>query len=264
MKKAGVGTPHEFDQKLRTLGTSLEREKRAFIERTLAQEWIRQQVKRDEEITYDQMVAYYREHLTEFTTPARAQWEELMVRYCEVSQQGRGLRRHRADGQPGVRRRAACRSGQGRLRRRHGGQRRPCAIGPPRERWPARHSTRPCSACRVGQLSPIIAGPQRLPHHPRNRDARRQIVTPFLEAQVDIKKKIVEQRSQKQFREYMAKLEDAERRCGRSSTSDRPAAPHSPPRRRSRCGGDIVADATACDVRQGGCLLATRSGSSSL
>ena len=33
MKKAGVGTPREFDQKLRALGTSLEREKRAFVER---------------------------------------------------------------------------------------------------------------------------------------------------------------------------------------------------------------------------------------
>ena len=29
------------------------------------------------------MVVYYREHLKEFTTPARAQWEELMVRYSK-------------------------------------------------------------------------------------------------------------------------------------------------------------------------------------
>lgn len=35
MKKAGVSTSREFDRKLRTLGTSLEREKRAFIERSL-------------------------------------------------------------------------------------------------------------------------------------------------------------------------------------------------------------------------------------
>ena len=83
MKKAEASTRREFDQKLRALGTSLEREKRAFIERSLAQEWIHQQVKPEEEIAYDQMVAYYRDHLQDFTTPARAQWEELMVRYSK-------------------------------------------------------------------------------------------------------------------------------------------------------------------------------------
>ena len=38
------------------------------------------QIKRDDEITPDQMVAYYRQHLDEFTTPDRVKWEELMVR----------------------------------------------------------------------------------------------------------------------------------------------------------------------------------------
>ena len=28
-------------------------------------------------------MTYYREHLAEFTTPAKAQWEELMVRYSK-------------------------------------------------------------------------------------------------------------------------------------------------------------------------------------
>ena len=50
----------------------------------------------------------------------------------QVSHEGRGLRGHRADGEPGVGRRAVCRSGQGRLRRLHGGQRRPSGLGPPR------------------------------------------------------------------------------------------------------------------------------------
>ena len=48
MKKAGASTPRELDQKLRAMGTSLEREKRAFSERVLAQQWLHQQIKSDE------------------------------------------------------------------------------------------------------------------------------------------------------------------------------------------------------------------------
>ncbi len=72
MKSAGVSTRGEFDEKLRALGTSLEGEKRASIELMLAKEWRDHQIKRDEEITLDQMVLYYRQHSKEFTAPARA------------------------------------------------------------------------------------------------------------------------------------------------------------------------------------------------
>ena len=84
MKKSGAATPHEFDVKLRRLGTSLDHERRAFVERSLAQGWVQQQIKRDDEITYDQMLVYYREHLADFTTPAKARWEELMVRFSNA------------------------------------------------------------------------------------------------------------------------------------------------------------------------------------
>ena len=83
MKKAGVSSPHELDQKYRSLGTSLEREKRTAMERSLAQEWIKGQVKTNQEITPGQLVAYYREHIDEFTTPARAKYEEIVVRYSK-------------------------------------------------------------------------------------------------------------------------------------------------------------------------------------
>ena len=58
----------------------------------------------------------------------------------------------------------------------------------------------------VGQLSPIIEGAKGY-HIIRVTGREAEVVKPFLEAQVDIKKKIADQRSQKQFREYLAKLE---------------------------------------------------------
>ena len=58
----------------------------------------------------------------------------------------------------------------------------------------------------VGQLSPIIEDDKGY-HIIRVTNREPEAVKPFLEAQVEIKKKIGDQRSQKQFREYLAKLE---------------------------------------------------------
>ena len=71
MKQFKVGSAREFDQKLRAWARRWSaRSGRSTSE--LAQQWIGQQIKRDEEITYDQMVVYYRQHQDEFTKPARA------------------------------------------------------------------------------------------------------------------------------------------------------------------------------------------------
>ncbi len=206
MKKAGVSTAREFDQKLRSLGTSLDREKKSYVERTLAQQWVRQQIKRDEEITYDQMVAYYRGHQNEFTAPARARWEHLMVRYGKyptkvaafeaIAQLGNQVV---LQGRPFA---EVARAGSDGITAAQGGVR----------DWTAKgglvneEMDKALFSLPVGQMSPIIQGPDGY-HIIRVTEREEEAVRPFLEAQVDIRQKIVEQRSQKQFREYMAKLE---------------------------------------------------------
>jgi parvulin-like peptidyl-prolyl isomerase len=77
---AGVGSRQELDAKLAELGTSLERERRTFIERTLAQQWAREQIDTNVEVRPDEMLRYYREHLADFEHPARARWQQLTVR----------------------------------------------------------------------------------------------------------------------------------------------------------------------------------------
>ena len=77
IEKANVQTPAELDAKLREFGSSLEKQRRTFAEQVLAKEMIRQNVKRDEEVTHDQMLAYYREHQPDYYVPAKAKWEQL-------------------------------------------------------------------------------------------------------------------------------------------------------------------------------------------
>ena len=82
-KCCDVKSTRELDQKLRARGLSLEGAKKSFKEWVLAQECVSRQIKRDEEITYDQMYNYYQEHLADFETHAQAKWEELMVQFSK-------------------------------------------------------------------------------------------------------------------------------------------------------------------------------------
>jgi len=81
MKRYRVETRAELDRALRLAGSSLTQEKQRFMERALAQQWAREQVKTDEEITYDEMRLYYLTHPTEFDVSAGATWEQLTVRF---------------------------------------------------------------------------------------------------------------------------------------------------------------------------------------
>ncbi|MGQ9574903.1 MAG: peptidylprolyl isomerase [Thermoguttaceae bacterium] len=80
IKQLGLHSRQELQQALQQAGISLEVHKRAFIEKVLADEWLRTEAKPDEDITHEQMLAYYREHLSEYEQPAAARWEQLMVR----------------------------------------------------------------------------------------------------------------------------------------------------------------------------------------
>ena len=205
MKNAEVDTRHAFDQKLRSYGTSLAREKQAFIERTLAQQWVREQIKHDDEVTYDQMVRYYRDHQEEFTTPARTQWEELVVEYSKhptkaaayntIARMGTqvfggaplaDVARARSDG----------------VTASDGGRRDWTSKGA----LVCEKLDQALFSLPVGQLSPIIEGPTGF-HIVRITRREDVTVRPFLEAQVDIKQKIKQERSEQKLRDYLAKLE---------------------------------------------------------
>jgi parvulin-like peptidyl-prolyl isomerase len=81
MKRAQVATPAELDAKLREVGSSLQKRRKAFAERLLAQEMVRRNVNYKPEITHDAMLAHYREHRSEYEFPEQVRWEHLMVRF---------------------------------------------------------------------------------------------------------------------------------------------------------------------------------------
>ena len=154
MKRLNVQSRRELDDKLRSMGSSLEHEKRAFMQQMLGQEWVGQQVKADEEITHEQMLQWYQTHLSHFETPCRARWEELMVRiakypskadaYAAIARMGNQV----LAGTPLAQ--VARRSPTARRPRRAGS-----ATGPAREASRPKRSTRRCLACRSGNSVPF-------------------------------------------------------------------------------------------------------------
>ena len=80
-----VKTRGELDAKLHEHGASLDAARNAFFESGVGNQFLHQKVKvKDEsEITHDQMLAYYREHIAEYETPPKARWEQILVKFSE-------------------------------------------------------------------------------------------------------------------------------------------------------------------------------------
>jgi hypothetical protein len=80
LKKAKVASAGELDTKLREYGSSLDAQKRTFIERAFGQSMLGQNIDYEPEITHQQMLDYYWEHVEDYEIQAQARWEVLTVR----------------------------------------------------------------------------------------------------------------------------------------------------------------------------------------
>jgi hypothetical protein len=82
VKMLEVKDQRELSEELQKMGTSLPEMQSQFNERTIAGEWLRQLAPKPEEVTYDELVANYQEHVEQgkYDHPAQAKWEELTVR----------------------------------------------------------------------------------------------------------------------------------------------------------------------------------------
>ena len=83
MEAAGVANSLEYEQLLRSRGQSLDRIKKSFFERAIAQQWLQTALESamGGEIPHAELIAYYQEHLADYEYPAKAKFEELCVRF---------------------------------------------------------------------------------------------------------------------------------------------------------------------------------------
>jgi len=204
MEEEGVTNTLEFEQRLRSRGMSLDRMRKMFFERGLAQEWMRKNVSSDEEVAHADLIAWYQNHLEKYDYAARARFEVLTVKT--------GLKRSRTDAWEIL-------AGMGNevlagrpfaevARSRSEG---PTAAAGGSFDWTGKGSLaskridEAIFSLPVGELSAIIEDGETL-HIVRVVERQEAGRTPFLEAQVEIRRTIVEERRRAALEDYVGKL----------------------------------------------------------
>lgn len=204
MAKAKVGSRQELDAKLQAAGTSLDRQKQQYIEQLLVQQWRFEQIKKDEPLGPAELLAYYDEHHKDYEHLAQARWQQLMVRFSDypskqeawaaIATMGNQVQEGAAFAEVAKARSAG-----------------PTAKDGGRRPWTIQGSLvskvldEAIFRLPVGQLSQILEDSQGF-HIVQVVERKPAGRTPFEEAQVEIAKKIHEQRHQKQMDDYLAKL----------------------------------------------------------
>ncbi|NCA10953.1 hypothetical protein EBR56_03955 [bacterium] len=206
LKDAGVATAAEYEQLLRSRGQSLDRVRKMFFERALAQQWIQQKVQSDEEIPHADMIAWYENHLSEYDYPAKAKFEQLTVKIGPAQPRGAAWNRLAAMGNDVLEGKPFADIAKARSEG-------PTASTGGGYDWTTKGSLSSkvlddaVFTLPVGQLSAILDDGQAL-HIVRVTERNDAGRTPFLEAQVGIRQSLQEERRKREVDEYLAKLKD--------------------------------------------------------
>jgi len=201
MKEAKLGSQRELEAHLVARGTTLELCRESFVEIVMAQQWLHQQVKPNESIGHNDMLAYYHDHVAEMeTSPSRACWEHLMVKKSTPNAKERlGAMGNRViDGQPLAE--VAKAESQG-----------PGASSGGQQGWIGRGSLASAALDKaifslpVGVLSPILEDEQGY-HIVRVLDRQESVLKPFEKVHDEIRKKIKEQREADAKEAFLLKL----------------------------------------------------------
>jgi len=81
MEKHQANSRSDLEAKMAAAGQSLDRQRQMYLERSLAGGWEEQHVKDNREIPVSESLGYYQQHIADFEYPSKARWEELMVSF---------------------------------------------------------------------------------------------------------------------------------------------------------------------------------------
>lgn len=79
MERTNSVTSHELNQKLKQQGTSLEQLRSAFGTQQLAMQYLALEAREDKIYSRSELLEYYRDHIDDYTNPARVKWQEIIV-----------------------------------------------------------------------------------------------------------------------------------------------------------------------------------------
>lgn len=206
VKAAGLNSAAEYEAQLRSRGQSIDRVRKMFFERALAQQWVQQRVSSDAEIPHAEMIAWYHAHLAEYDYPSKARYEQLTVKYGRTKPRQEAWNQLAEMGNDIL----EGRSFADVAKERSDG---PAASRGGESDWTTKGSLvskvidEAIFTLPTGQLSTILddGGALHIVRVVERIDAGR---TPFIEAQVGIKEQLTLDRRKKEMDDYLSKLRD--------------------------------------------------------
>ena len=81
IERAGAKSRADLENMLDELGSSVLRQRQNFAERVLAQQWLGDKARKDHTISLAELKDYYNTHPEEFAFPAGVRYEQILVRY---------------------------------------------------------------------------------------------------------------------------------------------------------------------------------------
>lgn len=204
VEQAKLKNAAELEMRMRSYGSSLENVRRTFYEQVAAREMIRRQAGEDAEVTHDDLLAYYREHLDEYSFESKARWEHLMTRFNRFPSRREAYNALREMGNSvlyGAKLETVARE------RSQG----PTAASGGQYDWTTQGSLvsrvldEAIFSIKVGELSEILMDDDGF-HIVRVIERQEAGHMPFVEAQVGIRDKIRQQRRDEKVQAYLEKL----------------------------------------------------------
>lgn len=206
MREAGASGIREYEQKLKSQGQSLDRMRKMFFERALAQQWLSTQVETNDEIPHADMIAWYENHLAEYEFPAKARFEQLTVKITPAQPRDQAWNRLAAMGNEVFGGRPFAEV----AREKSEG---PTAASGGGYDWTTKGALvskavdEAIFTLPVGQLSTILDDGSAL-HIIRVTERTAAGRTPFIEAQIGIREKLLQDRKKTEMEAYLKRLKD--------------------------------------------------------
>ncbi|MFM7072347.1 MAG: peptidylprolyl isomerase [Planctomycetota bacterium] len=205
MNQRDIETLGDLDLRLRAYGTTLERQQRAYGEQKLSQMAVMKNIRRDAEISHVEMLDHYQRNREQYLVPAKARWEQLSVRFDKFPAERDAYVALAAMGNEvylgGAALSAVAKRSSQEPEAENGGQ----------HAWTNRGSlaSKPLDeaifSLPLDRLSEIIRDDRGL-HIVRVLERTEDSYTPFLEAQVEIKEKIKNERRTAEVMAYLEKI----------------------------------------------------------
>ena len=204
IKKSGVKSAAELDAQLRVQGSSLRKMRRMWSEEQLTRHLLQQQLNIDDDIPHHEMLNEYQKNIESYAIPAKSKWEQFMIRFDRTSSRAEARRMVEEISDlvvHGASLEALAKKKSHGFMASVGGQHDPTSRGA----LVLKELDEAIFNLPVGELSDIIETRDGF-HIVRVLERTEDSRTPFREAQVEIKKRLLDAKRNAAFKAHMEKL----------------------------------------------------------